>query len=45
MKYEKPEITSVYSATVVVQGGAKGPSAVVDDPFQLQTIGAYEADE
>ena len=44
MKYEKPEITNVNSALTVVQGGMKDLSPVFDE-FQLETVGAYEADE
>ncbi len=44
MKYEEPEITTTHSAIAVVQGGMKDHSQVLDS-FQLETIGAYEADE
>ncbi len=44
MKYEKPELSVVGSATSTVQGLEKGPDAPPDSPTK-RTIGAYEADE
>lgn len=46
MKYTKPEIVTLMSATNAIQGGLKGLSAVIEttEPFE-HTIGAYEADE
>lgn len=46
MKYEKPQLLVVTSATEVIQASAKGNSSVPDNPQPLTyTIGAYEADE
>jgi hypothetical protein len=46
MKYEKPELFVVGSATGNIQSGHKGDSQVPDNPDDLSfTIGAYEADE
>jgi hypothetical protein len=44
MKYEKPEVFVVESATATIQGDNKGSSEFPDSPLH-QTIGAYEADE
>jgi hypothetical protein len=43
MKYEKPELVAVASATTAIQGGRKGASTNPDS--SAFTIGAYEADE
>jgi hypothetical protein len=45
MKYEKPELFVVGSATATVQGG-KGSSMYPDNPNEdSYTIPAYQADE
>lgn len=44
MKYEKPEIVRIASASAAVQTGAKGIWTVLDLMMHY-TIGAYEADE
>jgi hypothetical protein len=46
MKYEKPELFVVGSATTTIQSNKKGISLVPDNPDdQTYTTGAYEADE
>jgi len=46
MKYEKPEIFTVGSATATIESNKKGSSWLPDNPDDLTfTIGAYEADE
>jgi hypothetical protein len=44
MKYEKPQVVLLGSASVAVQHQVKAPSPFLD-VMQDQTIGAYEADE
>ncbi|MGA7915816.1 MAG: hypothetical protein WCA00_11320 [Candidatus Acidiferrales bacterium] len=44
MKYEKPELLVVESATGAIQHLEKGPDAPPDGP-ESRTIGAYQADE
>jgi hypothetical protein len=44
MKYEKPELTVVESATATIQSSLKGSSKAPDSP-DTWTITAYEADE
>jgi len=44
MKYEKPELSIVESAAVVIQGSEKGQEGPLDVHLE-HTIGAYEADE
>jgi hypothetical protein len=44
MKYSKPQIIPVATATVAIQGGVKGGS-VNPDLAKHPSIGAYEADE
>jgi hypothetical protein len=44
MEYEKPEVTSLTSACLVVQNHVKFPN-VLYDAMDRPTIGAYEADE
>ncbi|HVB59542.1 MAG TPA: hypothetical protein VNE63_24300 [Candidatus Acidoferrales bacterium] len=44
MRYEKPEITVVASASIVIQAGSKGANHISDMSFH-PTVGAYEADE
>lgn len=44
MRYEKPVILALASASAAVQHQVKGPSPFLDVMLQ-QTVGAYEADE
>ena len=44
MKYEKPELSVVESATATIQSTEKGPDGLPESPHS-RTIGAYEADE
>jgi hypothetical protein len=44
MKYSKPQITNTANASLVTMGGQKDPSNVIDNA-ELQTVGAYSADE
>jgi hypothetical protein len=46
MNYTKPEITSLASASSVIQSGTKPTSMTQDNNDQfLQTVSAYESDE
>jgi len=45
MNYAKPEITSLASASLVVQATTKGESGSDTTSQYLVTISAYEADE
>jgi len=44
MRYEKPEIVVLASATAEIQGGVKGWSDTIDNSLN-HTVGAYDADE
>ena len=44
MKYEKPEVVVLGSATAAILGGSKGVMAPLD-MHDKPTVGAYEADE
>jgi hypothetical protein len=45
MNYSKPEITSLASASLVIQGSSQKSVAMRDSSEPLQTNPAYEADE
>jgi len=45
MNYSKPEITSLASASFVIQGGSQKSAAVKDSTEPITTVSAYEADE
>jgi len=45
MNYAKPEITSLESASFVIQSGGSKSVAHVDNTQDIQTPAAYEADE
>ena len=45
MKYAKPEITLINSATVEIQGIPKTGGPADSTPMEHVTVGAYEADE
>ncbi|MFZ0579776.1 MAG: hypothetical protein WAN72_18870 [Candidatus Acidiferrales bacterium] len=44
MKYEKPQVVVLASATAAIQHGIKDPSNTTDSTL-VETVGAYEADE
>jgi hypothetical protein len=45
MKYEKPQLTAVASATAAIQGSGKGSTPVLDSETTHLSENAYEADE
>jgi hypothetical protein len=45
MNYSKPEITSLASASLVIQGSSQKSAAVKDSTEPITTPSAYEADE
>jgi hypothetical protein len=45
MNYTKPEITSLASASLVIQGSSKTATTSKDSQEVYVTIPAYEADE
>lgn len=47
MNYTKPEITSLATASLVIQKTSKGPTTTTDiqDQYLIATVSGYEGDE